>query len=87
MSQVRVSDHAVLQWLKSVEGVDVDAIRHRIARAVRKSLSLRPEGVRVEGVTFKVQYNPGEAVVTYTHSPHTRTHLAQARLEPGDGED
>lgn len=87
MSRVRVTDHAILRWLERVEGVDVDAIRHRIARAVRKSLAQQPEGVRFEGVTFKVQYNADEAVVTTTHSPHTRTHLSQARIAPIGDED
>lgn len=86
MSRVRVSDHALLRWLERVEGVDVEAIRRRIARAVRRGVEERAEGVRFEGVTFKVQYNLGEAVVTTTHSPHLRTHLAVPRLTPGTDE-
>jgi len=29
-SRIKVSDHAVLRWLERMEGVDVDAIRHKI---------------------------------------------------------
>lgn len=86
MSRVRVSDHAVLRWLERVEGVNVEAIRQRIASAVQGGAALEAEGVRCGGVTFKLQYNPGEAVVTTTHSPHTRIHLAEPRLAPAEPE-
>lgn len=84
MKPVHVSDHALLRWLQRVEGVDVEAIRRRIARAVRRGVDEKAEGVRVEGVTFKVQYNPDGAVVTTTHTPHTRPHLAQPRVKLAD---
>lgn len=87
MSRVHVSDHALLRWLERVEGVDVEALRRRIAKAVRRGAEEGAEGVRFEGVTFKVQYNPRGAVVTTTHSPRLRPHLAQPRLgvdERGD---
>lgn len=78
---VRVSDHAVLRWLERVEGVDVAAIRRRIANAVQGGADRGAVGVRQAGVTFKLQYNPGEAVVTTTHSPHPRAHLSVSRAE------
>lgn len=80
MSRVHVSDHALLRWLERVEGVDVEAIRRRIAKAVRRGAEEGAEGIRFEGVTFKLQYNPGGPVVTTAHSPRLRPHLAQPRL-------
>jgi len=79
MSRVRVSDHALLRWLERVEGVDLVALRHRITKAVQRGAEERAEGVRIDGVTFKLAYNPGETVVTTTVSPRTRPHLAQPR--------
>lgn len=87
MSRVYVSDHALLRWLERVEGVDIDALRRRIAKAVRRGVDERAEGVRVDGVTFKVQYNTDCAVVTTTHTPHTRPHLAGPRRPRGDRDD
>ena len=86
MSRVRVSDNALLRWLERVEGVNVEAIRLRIAGIVQVGASLEAEGVRHQGVTFKLQYNPGEAVVTTTLSPHRRAHLAEPRLAPAEPE-
>ena len=80
MSRVRVSDNALLRWLERVEGVDVEAIRRRIAKAVQGGADRGADGVRVQGVTFKLAYNPGEAVVSTTVSIHTRRHLAEPRL-------
>lgn len=87
MIHVRVSDHAVLRWLERVEGVNVDAIRRRIAKAVHRGAVEGAGGVRCDGVVFKVDYNPGEAVVVTTVSTHVRLHLAEPRLAPEGRED
>ncbi|MBN9333881.1 hypothetical protein [Devosia sp.] len=81
-----MSDHAVLRWLERVEGVNVEGIRRRIADAVQRGADLQATGVRLDGVTFKLQYNPGEAVVTTTHSPYARAHLAEPRLDAAERE-
>lgn len=80
MTRLRVSDHAVLRWLQRVEGVNVEAIRRRIAEAARVGAGHQAEGIRAQGVTYKLQYNPGEAVVTTVTSPHPRPHLAEPRF-------
>lgn len=80
MNGLRVTDHAVLRWLERVEGVDVVAIRRRIAKAVRRGVDHGAAGVVLDGVTFYLQYGGDEAVVTTTHSPHVRPHLAEPRV-------
>lgn len=87
MHRVRVTDHAVLRWLERIEGVNVDAIRRRIAKAVHRGAGQRAEGVQIDGVTFKLQYEISETVVTTTHSPHPRPHLAEPRLSADERED
>lgn len=86
MSSLRVTDHAVLRWLERVEGVDVDSIKRRIARAVRRGVDHGAAGVILDGVTFYLQYACDEAVVTTTHSPYPRPHLAEPRLAPDRAE-
>jgi hypothetical protein len=86
MSRLDVSDHAVLNWLEKVEGVDVAGIRRRIAKAARNAVEQRASGVRVEGVTFKLEYGAITPVVTTTLSPRARPHLAQPRRRPAAGD-
>lgn len=83
MSRIDVSDHAVLRWLERVEGVDVSGIRRRIANATRSASERGASGVRVEGVTFTIDYRAGHPVVVTTHSQFARPHLAQPRKPAG----
>lgn len=82
MTRLDVSDHAVLRWLERVEGVDVGGIRRRIAMAAQNAADLGAGGVRVEGVTFKLEHGPIRTVVTTTITNHVRPHLAQPRRRP-----
>ena len=80
MGRIRVSDHAILKWLETVEGVNVDAIRRRIRKAVSAGAELSPRAVRVEGVTFYLRAEEEGPVVVTTNSRHPRPHLAEPRL-------
>lgn len=63
MTEVVVSDHAVLRYLERVHGVDVAAVRKAIKREAARAAKLGATGVRIEGVSYKLAYQPGYAVV------------------------
>lgn len=78
---ITVSDHAVLRWLERVEGVDVKAIRRRIARATRKGAELGASAVTLDGVRFAIHQAGDQAGVWTVYSPQARTHLAEPRQQ------
>jgi hypothetical protein len=57
----RVSDHAVLRYIERIYGLDVDAVRHHIAREVSAAAALGATTVRVGGVSYVIR---GGVVVT-----------------------
>lgn len=48
----KVSDHAVLRYIERAQGVDIAAIRRRIARQVSRAVVLEGSAVIVDGVKF-----------------------------------
>lgn len=81
---VDVSDHAVLRYLERVEGVDVAAVRRRIAAAVR--ISERHEGVSGVlhgGLRYKIRDG---VVVTVLFSSQPDLRHGRQRRERDGGE-
>lgn len=56
-----VSDHAALRYLERAQGVDVDAIKQRIAGIVASAHAMGASRVSVDGMTFCLR---GDVVVT-----------------------
>lgn len=61
MKHVAVTDHAVVRYLERALGIDVDAVRGEIARAVKRGIAEGASGVRVGGLWFRLE---GAVVVT-----------------------
>lgn len=61
MTEVHVTDHAIIRYLERACGVDVDAIRAEIARTVRRGVAQGASGVRVDGLNYRLA---GATVVT-----------------------
>lgn len=71
--RVHVTDHAVLRYLERAQGVDIEAVRTEIGRAVDVALDHDgATGVIVGGLTYKLQ---GLRVTTVLHTckPDRRT--------------
>lgn len=58
-----VTDHAVLQYLKRVNGVDIEAVRCEIGRKIDKAAEMGACGVVVDGARFVIENG---VVVTVT---------------------
>ncbi|SDQ99267.1 hypothetical protein SAMN05519103_00333 [Rhizobiales bacterium GAS113] len=63
MTEIFVSDHAVLRWLERVMNVDTEAARTRIRDAVRNGVKAGSSAVMVDGVAYVLD---GNRVVTVT---------------------
>lgn len=61
MKHVAVTDHAVVRYLERALGLDVEAVRTEIARAVKRGIAEGASGVRVGGLWFRLE---GAVVVT-----------------------
>lgn len=63
--RTHVSDHAVLRYLQRVDGVDVDAVRCKIGRAVDRAVGMGATGVVIDGWLYKLAgAEHGTVVVT-----------------------
>ena len=67
--RIRISDHAVLRYLERVDGVNVVAVRKRLAEmAVKATTSQLPGATAVRFDGYRVVIENGTAVtVTATH--------------------
>lgn len=54
MSDLRVTDHAVLRYIERVQGLDVEAVRQHIARLCALPAAAGAMCVRAEGVKFEI---------------------------------
>lgn len=72
MTMISVSDHAVIRWLERAKGMDIAAVRREIAKVCEKGVQMGAEGVKVNGVHFRLAGNVVCTVVrsaTQTHKP------------------
>lgn len=89
MTEVHVTDHAVLRYLERACGVDIEAVRAEIARAVRRGVATGACGVRRDGLNFRLA---GATVVTvapvHSHDRRIgrRPRAGQDRALEGDQE-
>ncbi|MCB1395930.1 MAG: hypothetical protein KDJ98_08150 [Rhodobacteraceae bacterium] len=61
--RAHVTDHAVLRYLERVAGVDIEAIRCRIGRAVDRAALPGATGVVIEGMSYRLQHADDRAIV------------------------
>jgi hypothetical protein len=73
---IHVTDHALVRYLERVHGVDMEALRKRIGRKVRKAVSHGANGVRIKGVSFKLIDN---RVIT-VRPPYARSRNKNRKL-------
>lgn len=57
-----VTDHAVMRYLERVYGVDVPALKRRIALATKEARAAGASGVKIDGVRYVL--SPNGRVVT-----------------------
>ncbi len=82
-SRTRVSDHALLRYLERVQGLDVEALRHEIGRAVDKAAGMGACGVVIEGWTYKIAQDAKGATVVTVRRPGAPN--IRAGFKPGSG--
>lgn len=56
-----VSDHALVNYLERIKGMDLETIRRQIGRTVQDGIEKGANGVISEGIVYRLQDN---AVVT-----------------------
>jgi hypothetical protein len=66
MTQIIVSDHAVLRWLERCQGVDLEAVRRAIREKVREGVKAGARCVRIDGLDYVLE---GTHVVTVKPRP------------------
>lgn len=78
MTRPHVTDHALLRYLERHVGIDVEAHRRDIERAVERGVEQGATGVVAMGLRFRLK---GCAVVTCMHAsqPDVRTGMARGR--------
>lgn len=54
---IHVTDHALVRYLERVHGVDVSGLRKRIGRIVHKAVLHGAAGVRINGVSYRLDGN------------------------------
>ena len=72
MTEIRVSDHAVLRYLERAHGLDVEAVRKHLAGLAVTGARLGAAGVIIEKVKLVLvadQYNTVDRTVVVTVTP------------------
>lgn len=77
---VRVTDHAVLQYLARVHGLDIEHFRSHIAGLTQSGVDNGATGVIADGVKFVLN---GIAVVTVYDKSWPSRDLRSCRIEAG----
>lgn len=78
MTRPHITDHALLRYLERHVGIDVEAHRRDMERAVEKGVELGACGVVTGGIRYRLE---GAAVVTCVHAsvPDVRTGRVRGR--------
>ena len=71
---VQVTDHALVQYLSRVWGVDTDALKARIGRQAQIASDLDAECVNHNGVRFVVRAGTVKTVLARGMHCHLRRH-------------
>lgn len=65
---VRITDHTLIRYLERVKGVDVEALRRKIALTVGRGNDLGASAVRVGGFTYRIE--EGHVVTIHAECRH-----------------
>lgn len=78
MTRPHITNHALLRYLERFVGIDVEAHRRDMERAVEKGVELGACGVIQGGIRYRLE---GAAVVTCMHAsvPDVRTGMVRGR--------
>ncbi len=84
MTRPHITDHAPLRYLERRLGIDIEAHRRDMERAVERGVEAGASGVVVDGLRYRLD---GAAVVTCLHAsvPDVRTGRARGRRGEVDG--
>ena len=84
MTRPHITNHALLRYLERFVGIDVEAHRRDMERAVEKGVELGACGVVTGGIRYRLE---GADVVTCLHAsvPDVRTGRARGRRGEVDG--
>jgi hypothetical protein len=66
---VHVTDHAVLRYLERLHGLDVEAVRAKIATTVWRAVLAGASGVRHDGLIYRLQDGVVVTVAPLSHEP------------------
>ena len=78
MTEVVVSDHALIRYLERAMGLNIDSARWAIEHAVREAVASGASSVRSGGLTYMLQ---GNRVVTIIDAPRSNRAPASIRQE------
>ena len=68
---VIVSEHAILRYLERVEGIDIEAIKHKmVSQSAEKQIKALGSGVFPVGVSHKLRVRKGYVVTVLTEDLH-----------------
>lgn len=79
MSEVRVTDHAVLRYLERVDGVDVEAVRQRIAEQCTRGGEADAWSVRCGAARFVIVRNVVVSTLHRTMPLNWRIYVRRGR--------
>jgi hypothetical protein len=63
VTEVHVSDHAIVRFLERARGMDIQSVRNAIAYTVQEAVDAGACKISVSGLTYVIE---GETVVTIT---------------------
>jgi hypothetical protein len=78
MTEVIVSDHALVRYLERALGLNIDSARWAIEHAVREAVACGASSVRSGGLTYMIQ---GNRVTTIIDAPRRNMAPASIRQE------
>lgn len=71
MSQISITDHALLRYIERVQGVDLDKLRDHIRREIEPAVKMKAKNITIDGFIYHLS-----GAVLKTVSPgwkHKRT--------------
>jgi hypothetical protein len=82
--RVRVTDHAVVRFLERVGGVDVEALRQGIARAVDEAARMGASAVTIDGFRYALEQDDQGPVVVTVHERSQDTPIRRSGRRRGE---
>jgi hypothetical protein len=70
MTEIHISDHAIIRYLERAHGLDVDAVRRHLAGRLVTGARLGAIGVTIDNVKLVLQHHDQGVTVVTALFPH-----------------